>query len=223
MSDESARIGRLHLQVLDANTPQKDSRPKTEVEMQAQRVKELAEKKEWVNVRRLLSHQSANRALNASADVDEILACIETHGTIPEPWVFLAARYLEQAHVSKGAFCLEEALLHDHANIAALVAYAETQVALKELDTARKYFAHAAMLDEGHPRALWGLLSVNTQLIAMDKKGMAMSTESAIQLHKFTVQKLVALYEPLAKKGFAHAKFTLASIKAMPAPKPAKA
>ena len=32
---------------------------------------------------------------------------------------------------------------------------------------------------------------MNTQLIAMDKKGMAMSTESAIQLHKFTVQKLV--------------------------------
>ena len=38
-----------------------DSRPKTEVEMQAQRVKELAEKKEWVNVPLALGRPQACR------------------------------------------------------------------------------------------------------------------------------------------------------------------
>ena len=54
-----------------------------------------------------------------------------------------------------------------------------------------RFFNLLGALPPRHPRALWGLLSVNTQLIAIDKKGMAMSTEAAIQLHKFTVQKLV--------------------------------
>merc|ERR1711964_156033 len=95
--------------------------------------------------------------------------------------------------------------------------------ALKEYDTARKYFAHAAMLDDRHPRALWGVLSTNAQIVAIDAKGeKGMNPTQNQQLHGLTVKKLLAIYEPLAKKGLRHAKVTVASLQAMPGPTPRK-
>merc|ERR1719265_1021706 len=108
-------------------------------------------------------------------------------------------------------------MMHDHVNVAAIVAFAETQVALKEIDSARKYFCHAAMLDPTHPRALWGILSTNAQLIATDRKGLSITAEEALTLHQLTVKRLIELYEPLAKTK-KHAVITLNSLKKMPVP-----
>lgn len=156
-----------------------------------------------------------------SQQVDDMLSAIDTFGHTQDFWVHCAGVYLDHANYSKAAFCLEEVMLHDCTNVASLIAYAEVQVGLKEYTTARKYFAHACMLDEKNPRALWGLLSINAQLLQHGGKGATKDPEdraTLVQLHKATLVKLREIYEPLAAKGAKHAKVMLASLKSMPVP-----
>jgi tetratricopeptide (TPR) repeat protein len=233
----SSRLARLQLQLIDAQVASDGpevTQPKSVTDFIDKLVTQLEAAKEWVNVRRLLAHKRFSRqaeqasgsnqnqlALQCSSEVDEAIAALDSYGANPEPYILLSSRYLEQNHVARAAFCLEEVLMHDHVNVPAIVSYAEMQVALKDLDTARKYFAHACMLDPKHPRALWGLLSVNAQLIAQDRKGLSISADAAISLHKQTVKRLMELYEPLGKSK-RHAVITLQSLKEMPVPSKGK-
>jgi hypothetical protein len=223
----------MQLQLIDAQVAGDGpgvTQPESVTDIMKKLEGQLEASKEWVNVRRLLAHKrfcrdnerasSSNQnqlALQCSSEVDEAIAALDSYGANAEPYILLSSRYMEHNHVARAAFCLEEVMMHDHVNVAAIVAYAEMQVALKDLDTARKYFAHACMLDPKHPRALWGLLSTNAQLIAQDRKGLSISADAATQLHKQTIKRLMELYEPLAKSK-RHAVFTLASLKAMPVP-----
>jgi hypothetical protein len=227
----------LQLQLIDAQVAgdgPEVTQPKSVTDIIEKLETQLEGSKEWINVRRLLAHKRFARqaeqasgsnqnqlALQCSSEVDEAIGALDAYGANPEPYILLSSRYMEHNHVARASFCLEEVMIHDHVNVAAIVAYAEMQVALKDLDTARKYFAHACMLDPKHPRALWGLLSTNAQLIAQDRKGLSITVDAATQLHKQTVKRLMELYEPLAKSK-KHAVLTLASLKAMPVPVKAK-
>jgi hypothetical protein len=229
----STRLARMQQQLIDAQIAADGpevTQPKSVTDSVEKLEQQIEASKEWVNVRRLLAHKRFSRqsganqnqlALQCSSEVDETIAALDAYGASPEPYILLSSRYMEQNHVARASFCLEEVLMHDHVNVAAIVAYAEMQVALKDLDTARKYFAHACMLDPKHPRALWGLLSTNSQLIAQDRKGLSIGVDAALQLHKQTVKRLMELYEPLGKSK-RHAVLTLAALKAMPTPSKGK-
>jgi tetratricopeptide (TPR) repeat protein len=229
----SSRLARLQLSLIDAQVAgdgPEVTQPKSVTEKMDKLVTQLEAAKEWVNVRKLLAHKRFARqmeqssgsnqnqlALQCSSEVDECITALDAYGASAEPYILLSSRYMEHNHVARAAFCLEEVLMHDHVNVPAIVAYAEMQVAMKDLDTARKYFAHACMLDPKHPRALWGLLSTNAQLIAQDRKGLSITVEAATQLHKQTVKRLMELYEPMGKSK-RHAVIMMASLKAMPVP-----
>jgi hypothetical protein len=81
-------------------------------------VRQLEATTEWLNVKRLIAHRRYHRpnepagkemqqlAVVSSTEVEEIMTAMEQFGVSSDPWVLMAARYLEQNHVAKASFCL---------------------------------------------------------------------------------------------------------------------
>lgn len=94
-----------------------------------------------------------------------------------ESWLELANIYLSKQSYSKALYCYEELLVLQPKSYLVNLRYAETLYSsakakdnFDELQTARKYFSHAAILKEcGQPcvRALLGLVQTCTKIQAM--------------------------------------------------------
>ena len=92
---------------------------------------------------------------------------IEFNKEDSEAWLELADIYLSKQNFTKAIYCFEEMILNQPKNYLINLRYAETLYSsarvcdnFEELQLARKYFSHAAILKIGKPcaRALLGLV-----------------------------------------------------------------
>jgi cytochrome c-type biogenesis protein CcmH/NrfG len=76
-------------------------------------------------------------------------------------WQFLTDMYLEKQNYSKAQYCFEEMLMLQPNNFRVNLRFGEILYSVSGLDNlyhARKYFAHACILNDKYPRAFFGLL-----------------------------------------------------------------
>jgi hypothetical protein len=66
----------------------------------------------------------------------------------------------------------------------------------KHFENARKYYCLACEVDESNPRALWGLATLNLQMVKRDA-----TSERMQMLQKFTLARLRKLYKGSGKGG----------------------
>ena len=106
---------------------------------------------------------------------------IETNQEDTEAWHELADLYLSKQNFSKALYCYEEILAHQPHNYLVTLRYAEILYSsnrsdrLNDLENARKYFAHAAVLKTGGAeepcvRALFGVIRSCKQIEKMAKR-----------------------------------------------------
>ena len=139
---------------------------------------------------------------------------LESNQDDTEAWLELADIYIAKQNYTKALFCLEEQLTHAPRNYLVNLRYAETLYSaarssdsLGDLQLARKYFSHAAILKEAPcVRALFGIVTCCSSIAALlaanrkleDAKNGAVWTTAKKQLRQIYESQAPTSLKPVA-------------------------
>nr|CEL68076.1 TPA: Tetratricopeptide repeat protein 35 [Neospora caninum Liverpool] len=125
-----------------------------------------------------LTRKRVMSSLKNQGRVSECVQMLFLHldemATDMEAWQELGTIYASEGRLAQAAFCFEELLVHDPANILFLCVYAELQFGLGRFRLSRQYAAHAVCLQPRNIRALWTLILTSRQSLenaCKDRKG----------------------------------------------------
>mmetsp|Transcript_6003 Transcript_6003/g.5133 ORF Transcript_6003/g.5133 Transcript_6003/m.5133 type:complete len:164 (+) Transcript_6003:197-688(+) len=114
---------------------------------------------DMVTEKRKLAAKLGEAGSCSAAGVEELSKDMANFQTDTEVWQELTMAYASQGQMQQAAFCFEEVLLAMPHSLYNIITYAELLASAGENDDARKYYCLALEHDEGHVRALWGLLT----------------------------------------------------------------